>query len=104
MARFTFMGMLFRTASRTLKSVNTAKITPSRNTAVRANCQECPIPMTTVYAKNAFRPMPGASANGRFAHRAITRMAIAEESAVAVNTEPASMPASARISGFTTRM
>ena len=74
------------------------------NTAVSANSQLFPMPRQTVNARNAFRPIPGARANGRFATNAITRVAIAAERAVAVNTAPASIPAALRIPGFTARM
>ncbi len=77
---------------------------PSRNTAVNANCHEYPIPSTTVNAKNAFSPIPGARANGRFAVKAITRVAIADERAVAVKIAPKSIPVSLKKSGFTMRI
>ena len=54
--------------------------------------------------KNAFSPSPGARATGRFATKAITRVAIAAERAVAVNTLPQAIPEAERISGFTARM
>ena len=43
---------------------NGINIIPSINTAHKANCQLYPIPKTTVYAKNALSPIPGASAIG----------------------------------------
>ena len=48
--------------------------------------------------------MPGARAKGSLAYRAMTRVAMAEARAVAVNTAPASMPAAPRMPGFTARM
>ncbi|GKT24815.1 hypothetical protein ADUPG1_004611, partial [Aduncisulcus paluster] len=45
--------------------------------------------------------MPGASANGRFAYRPITSVAITDASAVAVNTAPKSMPVADSMPGFT---
>ena len=57
-----------------------------------------------MYARKALSPIPGARANGRFATSPITRVAIAEERAVAVNTEPASIPEALRIPGLTARM
>ena len=57
-----------------------------------------------MYARKALSPIPGARANGRFATSPITRVAIAEERAVAVKTAPASIPEALRIPGLTARM
>ncbi len=54
------LTILFLTGS--IESIR--NITPSINTAASATCQLIPIPRTTVYAKNALSPMPGAKANG----------------------------------------
>ncbi len=43
-----FIGIELKIASLTWKNDNIINIIPSRNTAVKANCQECPIPKTTV--------------------------------------------------------
>lgn len=48
--------------------------------------------------------MPGARANGRFAASAMTRVAIADEIAVAAKTLLKSIPATERIPGLTARM
>ena len=82
------------------------KIRPSIKTAVRANCHEQPIPKHTVYVKKALSPIPGAKATGRLAQKAITKVATAEAIAVAVNTEPKSipLPIEPSIPGFTARM
>ncbi len=103
-AFFTLRGILSIMASLTFRNVKIMKIIPSRNTAVKANCQVLPIPSTTAYVKNAFSPIPGASAKGRFACSAITRVAIRDDKAVAVNTAPNGIPASMSMSGFTIRM
>ncbi len=74
------------------------------NTAVSANCQLCPIPKTTVKAKKAFNPIPGASANGSFATSAITSVATIAEMAVAEKSAFLSIPVALSISGFTARI
>ena len=99
-------------ASRTLKKVRRRKRIPSQKIAVRANCQDLPIVRHTVYVRKALRPIPGARANGRFAKIPITRVAIAAERAVAVNTAPLSIRAKPgilaasplRMLGLTARM
>ena len=48
--------------------------------------------------------MPAESAKGRFANSAIQNEARAEARAVAVNTEPPSIPAAPRIFGLTARI
>ena len=48
--------------------------------------------------------MPAESANGRLARKAMQNEAMALATAVAVNTAPASMPASERMPGLTARM
>ena len=58
------LGIELTTSSRTLVQVSTMKITPSTNTAASATCHGMPMPRTTVKAKKALSPMPGASANG----------------------------------------
>ena len=103
-AFFRLSGMLFTIASLILKKVRRTKIIPSQNIAVSANCHECPIPIQTVYAKNAFRPIPAERAKGRFASSAMTRHAIADAMAVAENTFPNAIPDAERMPGFTARM
>ena len=100
-ALFILRGILLTIASLTLKAVRIINIIPSIKTAVKAVCQLCPIPITTVYAKNAFNPIPGANAKGRFAKSAITKVAIKEDITVAVNTAPLSIPVAPSISGLT---
>ena len=58
------LGIELTTSSRTLVQVSTMKITPSTKTAASATCHGMPMPRTTVKAKKALSPMPGASANG----------------------------------------
>ena len=57
-----------------------------------------------MYARKAFSPIPGARANGRFANIPITKVAMAEERAVAVKTAPVSILAAPKIFGFTARI
>jgi hypothetical protein len=57
-----------------------------------------------VYAKKAFSPMPGASTKGNLAYIAITAVPTMAEMIVVVNTAPLSIPASARMLGFTARI
>ena len=61
---FSAGGMQLKIASRTLVRDKIIKIIPSTNTAASAICQEYPICATTVKAKKAFSPMPGASTKG----------------------------------------
>ena len=63
-AAFKFCGIALKIASRTFVADKRIKMIPSANTAVSAYSQLYPIPNTTVYAKYAFSPIPGASANG----------------------------------------
>jgi len=58
----------------------------------------------TVYAKKAFKPIPGAKANGRRANNAITNVPANAARAVAVNSAFLSIPAALKISGFTARI
>ena len=101
MANLTDLGMAFTMASRTLKIVSKIKITPSISTAVNANCQLYPIVNTTVKAKNAFKPIPGANAKGSLAQKAMSKVATIEASAVVVNKAAWSMPVADKILGLT---
>jgi hypothetical protein len=58
------------------------------------------------YVKNALSPIPGATANGIFAYRPITRVITNERATVAVRTPENAMPVPsvARIIGLTTTM
>jgi hypothetical protein len=80
------------------------KITPSMNTASRAICQEYPKPSTTVYARNALRPIPAERAKGKFAHKAIQAVPTKDARQVARSTAVVSIPASPRMLGLTARM
>ena len=51
-------------ASRTREAVSRIKSMPSKSTAAKAVCQLIFIPITTVKAKKAFKPIPGARAKG----------------------------------------
>ena len=99
-------GIALMIFSRIPKMERTMKMIPSIRTAVKASCHEHPIPKHTVNVKNALSPIPGASATGRFAQRAITRVAMADEIAVAVNTagNVIPLPTALSIPGFTARM
>ena len=103
-ACLTFIGILSMMASRTLKNVRIINTIPSKNTAVKANCHEYPIPNTTPNTKNAFNPIPGAKAKGRLAMKAMQRVAINDEMTVAPNTAEKSIPAADRIPGFTAKI
>ena len=59
-----FIGIALKIASRTFVRESTMKISPSTQTAASASCHVNPIPITTVYVKYAFSPIPGASTNG----------------------------------------
>ncbi len=100
-ANFIFFGIAFTTASRTPLTDNTIKIIPSTNTAVRATSQGTPICKTTVYAKNALRPIPDAKAKGRLATTPIKIHPNAAAKQVPVTSAPAGMPVSDKIFGFT---
>jgi hypothetical protein len=88
------------------------KMSPSTNTAASAVCHGIPSAITTVNAKYAFNPIPGASPNGRFAYSAITMEPTAAARIVVMasiwNTWPSEYPsmeiAADRIAGFTTMM
>ena len=64
MAYLRFNGIALTISSRARVSVSTTNSKPEMNTAASAPCHEMPIPTTTLYAKNAFNPIPGARANG----------------------------------------
>ena len=57
-------GMALTISWRMPAKVSTRNATPEMKTSPSAVCQGTPIPCTTVKAKYAFRPMPGASAIG----------------------------------------
>ena len=61
---FNDFGIVLTIISRMLVKVKTININPSIQTAARATFQLTPIPITTLNVKNAFNPMPGASAIG----------------------------------------
>ena len=63
-ATLSVLGIALNIASRTFVTESTIKTRPSTNTAVKACCQLYPIPNTTVYAKYALRPRPGARIKG----------------------------------------
>ena len=67
-------------------SVRIRKATPERKTAPSAVSHGTPMPLTTVYVKYAFSPMPGASAIGYRANAPIRIVANAADRHVAANT------------------
>ena len=85
-------------------SDSTRNTSPEMNTAASACCHGSPAAPTTVKAKNAFRPMPGAMPTGKLAASAITVEPIAAARQVATNTAPGSMPVVPRMSGLTNTM
>ena len=64
MAFFRGIGMASMIFSRMVDTESMKNITPSISTAKSANCQENPMVLTTVKAKNAFNPIPGARTSG----------------------------------------
>ena len=105
MAVFIVCGIASTIASLILVTVRSMNISPSMNTAVRANCQEQFIPKQTVYTKKAFSPKPGARPNGIFATNDITRVPTIAANAVAVKTAPDGICSrTENIFGFTARI
>ena len=98
---FIFSGIEFTTASLTLNNVKNINIIPSTNTAVSAVSHGIPPFKTTVYAKNAFKPIPDARANGRLATNPMIKQPRAAAKHVAVTRAPAFIPAAAKVLGFT---
>src|SRR5699024_3866325 len=72
-AIFISIGMGLILYSRSPVNVSSTNITPEKRTPVKAVCHGIPIVSTTVKAKNAFSPMPGAKAMGYFAITPIKR-------------------------------
>ena len=85
-AILTASGMDLMIASLRPIAVITIKKIPERNTITRACPYVYPIPNTTVYAKNAFSPMPGAWAKGTFAYSAQSTVPINAPIHVPINT------------------
>src|SRR5690625_2206693 len=85
-------------------TVSKTKITPEINTAPSACCQVKPNAPTTVKAKNALRPMPGAIPMGQLATKAMVKVPTTAAKQVATNTAPRSMPVLERMSGLTKMM
>ena len=74
---------------------------PEMNTAPSACCQVKPSEATTVKAKKALRPMPGAMPIGQLATVAMTMEPSAAARQVATKTASRSMPVVDRMSGLT---
>ncbi|MPN35038.1 hypothetical protein SDC9_182532 [bioreactor metagenome] len=77
--------------------VSSMKQKPESKTPVKANCQECPIAITTLKAKKLFNPIPGAWAIGTLAMSAIKMVPAIAATAVVVNSAPLSIPVSPNI-------
>ncbi len=97
-------GMPATSQARTPVRLSSRNTRPEMNTAASACSQGNPAVPTTVKAKNAFRPMPGAMPTGKFAANAMISDPSAAARQVATNTAPASMPVVERISGLTKTM
>jgi len=79
-------------------------IAPARKTAASAVSHLYPSNCTTVYATNAFSPMYGAIAKGRFAYRPMINVPIIAVITVATIEGPSGMPAVFRIAGLIAMM
>ncbi len=77
---------------------------PEMKTAPSACCQVKPRAATTVKAKNALRPMPGAMPIGQLATSAMTAEPRAAARQVATKIALRSMPVVDRMSGLTKMM
>ena len=95
--------IMYLRAGVTLNPINTI---PATNTAANACWNVYPIPKITPKVKNAFSPIPGASATGQLAHRPIISVPITAAMIVAVKTAPNPIPVPSveRIAGLTTVM
>ena len=98
------VGMPATSQPRTPVSDSTTNTMPEISTAASACCQGSPAAPTTVKAKKAFSPMPGAMPTGKFAAKPITVEPSAAARQVATNTAPGSMPVVPRIAGLTKTM
>ncbi len=94
-------GMPSTSQRRIPVTVRNRKIMPEMKTAPSACCHEKPIAPTTVKAKKALRPMPGAMPIGQLATSAMTIEPNAAARHVATKTALRSMPVVDRISGLT---
>ena len=74
--------------SRRPVAVSIAKNIPEQSTPVKPICQGIPIVKTTVKAKNALSPIPGASAIGYFAISPINKEPTNAAKAVATKIAP----------------
>ncbi|KAG1078745.1 hypothetical protein G6F40_016589 [Rhizopus arrhizus] len=104
MAERSDAGMPDTSPARTPVSDSTRNTRPEMNTAPSACCHGRPAAPTTVKAKNAFRPMPGAMPTGKLAASAITAEPSAAARQVATKTASRSMPVDDRMSGLTKMM
>src|SRR5690625_756110 len=77
-------------------AVNKIKIIPDIKTAPNACCQVKPNAPTTVKAKKAFKPIPGAKPMGQLATNAIVVVPTTAAKQVATKIAPRSMPVEER--------
>jgi len=101
---FSFSGMEFTSQVRMFRTVSTAKMAPEMKMAPRACCHENPMTFTTVKAMNAFSPMYGAMAKGRFAYRPMSSVPRKAVRMVATMEAPKGIPAASSTLGFTMMM
>jgi hypothetical protein len=93
-------GTSFKTFSRAGDKDKITNKIPEIKTAVRAEATPKPCETATV-TKKTFRPIPGATAKGRLATKAIIKVAKSVAKIVAVKKASLGIPVSARIMGFT---
>ncbi len=103
-AILSWWGIALMIAPRTPVNASSRNSTPDTKVAASAVSHGMPNPSTTVKAKKAFSPMPGAWAIGRFAHSPMTRVPSAAARQVATKTAPGSIPAASRKLGLTKTM
>src|SRR5436309_8977347 len=99
-------GMASAIRSRGGVADTTRNSTPAQNTMPSAVCHGTLLCNTIVNAKNALRPMPGATANGRRAYRPMSSVMLAATSTVAVSAPVNGIPVPGvdRMPGLTTTM
>jgi hypothetical protein len=95
------IGIAFTIFSRIPTNVSSKKKMPDKKTTPSAVGQSTPSPITNVYVKKAFRPIPGAMAKGTFALIPTSNVPIQAARQVMVISAILSIPASASIFGWT---
>ena len=99
-------GMASAIRSRSGVADTTRNSTPAQNTMPSAVCHGTLLCNTIVNAKNALRPMPGATANGRRAYRPMSSVMLPATSTVAVSAPVNGIPVPGvdKMLGLTTTM